>query len=247
MRHLFTLFVACFLPAFFALPVHAQTYRHTTVWTRLAPTYTLNDKWSLLADLYYRRQSHPDHNLNNPFDSPLLYAGRIGASYRTEHWQYILFPAVFFYSYPALGTTSDLKREPVPEWRPSALAEWTLERPDKWSLRLRGGYEYRIFTTPGLADLGRMRFRALWRQGLGPNSYAQLWNETLLSAPPNLPASGHLFDTNRTNLAVGYALSNTSTLEIGYQYTHRQRRSLIEFDAEHALTLTLYLKLNPDD
>lgn len=76
-------------------------------------------------------------------------------------------------------------------------------------------------------------------------AYAQLWNETLVFAPPDVPVSGHLFDVNRTNLAIGYALSNTSTVEMGYQYSHRQRQSLVEFDDEQAVTITLFLKLKP--
>ncbi len=245
MRHRSILLVACVALAFFAVSARAQTYRHTAVWVRLAPTYTLNENWNLVGDLYSRRQNHPEHRLANPFDSPLLWAGRVGVAYRTTHWQYTLFPAVFFYTYPTLGNVSDLKRPPVPEWRPSALAEWTLELPHNSTLRLRAGYEYRVFTTPGLTDLGRMRFRAAWRQRISGSAYGQIWNETLLSAPPNLPASGNLFEINRTNLAAGYALSNVATVELGYQFTHRQRRSLTEFDDEHALTATLYLQLNP--
>ena len=245
MRHWFTLYTAGFLLAFLALSANAQTYQHTAIWLRLAPTYTLDENWSVVGDMFYRRQSHPDHGLINPFDSPLLWAGRAGIAYRTKQGQYTLYPAVFFYSSPSLGNTSDLKRAVVPEWRPSALAEWTVDLSGKSALRLRAGYEYRIFTTPGLTDLGRMRFRAAWRQGIGRSAYGQIWNETLLSAPPNLPASGNLFDINRSNAAAGFALSNISTLEVGYQFTHRQRRSLIEFDDDHALTITLFLKINP--
>ena len=144
-----------------------------------------------------------------------------------------------------MGSAADLKRTPVPEWRPSAFAEWTLDLPAASALRLRAGYEYRIFTTPGVADLGRLRFRAAWRKGLGQYAYGQIWNETLLYAPPNTPASGHLFDLNRTNVSAGYVLSNISTVEVGYQFTHRERRSLVEFDDEHALAVTLYLRVNP--
>ncbi|MEZ0541848.1 DUF2490 domain-containing protein [Fibrella arboris] len=224
--------------------VQAQTYQHTAVWSRIAPAYTLTKNWSLLGDASFRRQNNLNQGVFQAFGAPLVWAGRVGAAYRTSHWQYSLFPAVFFYTYPALGTAADLKRTPVAEWRPTALAEWTLELPPKSTLRFRVGYEYRLFVPAELADVGRMRFRALWRRAVGARTYGQIWNESLVAAPPNFMANGNRFEINRTNLAVGRTLSNISTLEAGYQFTHRERRSLVEFDDEHALTLTLYLKLN---
>jgi Protein of unknown function (DUF2490) len=244
MPRLFT----CFLMVSFSLTGipggWAQTYRHTAVWLRLAPTYSLTNHWSLQGDLYYRRQSHPEHELLNALDSPLLLAGRVGVGYRTKHWLYTVYPASYFYTYPSLGNAADLRRAPVPEWRPSVLAEWTLDMNRKSVLRLRAGYEYRIFPNPDLPNIGRFRARAALRYGLGFHGYAQLWNETLFAAPPYLPNASNLFEINRTNLAAGCALSNRSTVEVGYQLTHRQRRSQIEFDDEHALTLTLFMKFS---
>ena len=228
-----------------SLTASAQTYPHTSLWLRVAPLYKLSARWSILGDVHYRRQSSPLHGLAHPLDAPLLGAARLAVIYNTRHWQYFLFPVGYFYTYPMLGTAADLTRAPATEWRPTALAEWTTALTKKTMLRLRVGYEYRIFTAPAPEQRGRFRFRALWRRATGQRTYAQLWNETLLTAPPNAPALNALFDLNRTNLAVGYSVSNTSTLEMGYQYTHRQRRNLIEFDQEHALTLTWFLRLNP--
>lgn len=245
MEPLSRLIIFLFLLVFSEVAAHAQTYQHTAIWGRVAASYNVDKQWGLIGDLLYRRQSHPDRGLFRPFNSPLLSAGRVGVSYRTRHWQYSLFPVVLFYTYPALGNSIDLNRSPVLEFRPSAYAEWTLSLRPKSALRLRAGYEYRNFLTPRLPDLGRIRFRAAWRRGFGPHTYGQLWNETLVFGPPNSPVSGQVFDLNRTNASVGYALSNISTLEAGYQFTHRQRRSIIEFDNEQALTLTLFLTFNP--
>jgi hypothetical protein len=227
----------------YAGPASAQTYLHAALWLRYAPSYALNDHWTLQGDLLYRRQSHPQHNLFNPLDSPMLLAGRVGISYRTAHWGYTLFPVVYFHSYPTLGNITDLSRPPVPEWRPSLLAEYTTNLSQTTTMRLRAGYEYRLFTNPSLPNTGRFRARALLRRELGKHTYGQLWNETLLTAPPNVPANGHIFELNRTNMAIGYVLSSCITLEMGYQFTHRQRRTLIEFDAEHALTVTVFQTL----
>ncbi|MBO0930936.1 DUF2490 domain-containing protein [Fibrella aquatilis] len=242
MRYPFTCFLIHLFLLIGPLVTRAQTYRHSAIWLRLAPTYSLTTHWSLLGDLYYRRQSNPDQSLLNALDAPLVLAGRLGVSYRTKHWLYSVYPVSHFYTYPALGNTADLKRPPVAEWRPTLMAEWTLDMPHKSALRLRTGYEYRIFNSPDLPNIGRFRARALWRRGIGQHSYGQLWNETLFYAPPLLPGMSNVFDLNRTNLALGHAFSNWSTVEIGYQFTHRQRRSQIEFDNEHALTLTLFLK-----
>lgn len=220
--------------------VNAQTYPHTALWLRMAPSYAVNDQWTFHADLLYRRQSSVVHGLLNPFDSPLLMAGRLGLLFRKKCWTYALFPMVYFHSYPALGKPADLERPPVPEWRPYVQAEWAAPLPHLSTLRLRAIYEYRLYPNPELPNVGRFRARVAYRRGLGLRTYTQLWNETLLGAPPNLPTNGHLFEINRTNLSVGYVVSNISTLEIGYQLTHRQRRSLIEFDDEHALTATLF-------
>ena len=220
----------------------AQTYQHSAVWLRIAPTYTLTNHWSLLGDGYYRRQSSPDHDLLNALSAPLVMAGRVGVSYRTKHWLYSVYPMSHFYTYPTLSTTADLKRPPAPEWRPTVMAEWTLDMPQKSALRLRASYEYRIFNSPDLPTMGRFRARAVWRRGISQRSYGQISNETLFYAPPLLPDLSNLFEVNRTNLSVGHTVSNWSTVEVGYQFTHRQRRSQVEFDHEHALTMTLYLK-----
>jgi hypothetical protein len=235
----------CLLPLalLLALRTSAQTYLHTALWLRIAPSYGLSERWSLQSDVLYRRQSHPEHTILNLTNSPQLHAGRVGLSYRTPRWVYTLWPVVYFHSYPSLGNAADLRRAPVPEWRPSVLAEYTYPLPHHMALRLRAGYEYRMFTSPDLPTTGRFRARALLRRDLNAHTYLQFWNETLLTAPPNVPADGHVFELNRSNIAIGYAVTNRTTLEFGYQFTHRQRRTLIEFDAEHALCVTLFQAL----
>jgi len=107
--------------------------------------------------------------------------------------------------------------------------------PHQFSIRVRGGYEYRRFADATVT--GRARFRVLLRRELSPKLYASLWNETLFPVPPNV-AVHQLYEINRTNLAIGRSLNKQFILEAGYQFSHRQRRTLTEFDEEHALTVT---------
>lgn len=217
-----------------------QHYTRTALWTRFAPTWTINPHWALTADVWYRRQSDFHKSALNPMSARLLQpSGRVGVSYRTKHWAFTLFPISVFRSYPALGKEADYSRPRSNEFRPSMLVEWSQTLPKEFSVRVRGGYEYRRFADATV--LGRSRFRVLVRKELGENAYVSLWNETLSPFAPNVVVR-QLFELNRSNLAAGRSLTQHVSVEAGYQFTHRQRRTLIEFDEEHALTLTVFYR-----
>ena len=224
------------LVCFWCLPTQGQQYVHSSVWLRFAPTWEITPHWSLTADLWYRRQNDLHTSLFNPLTAPLLSpSGRVGISYRTEHWAYTLFPICVFQSYPALGKEADYERPRVREFRPSFLIEWSQVLPRRFSMRMRGGYEYRRFA--GVPATGRARFRVLFRRNLPNKTYLSLWNETLLPVALTI-AVRRFYEISRTNLAIGRSLTKHLTLEAGYQFSYRQRRTLIEFDEEHALTVT---------
>jgi len=219
-----------------SLTTVGQHYTHSSVWLRFAPTLEINKRWSLTADLWYRRQNALHGSKFNPLASPLLApSGRIGINYRTKHWSFALFPVSIFRAHPVLGKEADYSRPRTTEFRPSMLVEWSQAMPHQFSIRMRGGYEYRRFADATVT--GRARFRVLLRRELSPKLYASLWNETLFPVPPNV-AVHQLYEINRTNLAIGRSLNKQFILEAGYQFSHRQRRTLTEFDEEHALTVT---------
>jgi len=225
---------------FFCFPAIGQHYVHSSVWLRFAPTWEINEHWNLTADFWYRRQNDLHGSLLNPLTAPLLSpSGRVGINYRTKHWSYTLFPIALYQSHAALGKEADYTRPRTREFRPHALIEWSQALPHQFSIRLRGGYEYRRFA--GVRATGRARFRALLRRELSDKTYLSLWNETLLPIAPNV-AVQQLYETNRTNLAIGRSLSEHLTLEAGYQFSHRQRRTFTEFDEEHALTVTAFCR-----
>ncbi len=226
--------------AFYCTPTVGQHYIHTTVWFRAAATWEINDHWNLTGDGWYRRQNDLHSSLLNPLTAPLLSpSGRVGLAYRTEHWAFTFYPICVFRAYPVLGKEADLIRPRTSEFRPSLLVEWSQDLPYRFSVRVRGGYEYRLF--PGVPPTGRGRFRALIRQELSDKTYLSLWNETLIPIPPNI-AVKQRYETNRTNLAIGRSLTEHLTLEAGYQFSYRQRRTLVEFDEEHALTVTAFCR-----
>lgn len=219
-----------------SLSTVGQHYVHSSVWLRFAPTWDINKRWSLTADLWYRRQNDLHGSKFNPLATPLLApSGRIGINYRTKHWSVALFPVALYRAYPTLGKEADYSRPRTSELRPTVLIEWSQALAHHLSIRIRGGYEYRRFA--GIAPTGRARFRVLLRRDFSSKMYTSLWNETLLPVAPNI-AVHQLYEINRTNLAIGQRVNKYLILEAGYQFSHRQRRTLTEFDEEHALTVT---------
>lgn len=224
---------------FFSLFVsvtQGQHYGHKALWTRLAPSLTINKHWSAQGEFHYRRQSDLFVNPNNPLGAPLTTAYRVGFTYRTGQWAISCWPLAWFHSNPTLGKPADYAKPIVHEFRPSILAEWTLPLATNHSLRLRGGYEYRDYLSapPG----GRWRFRFMSRHRLTDKLYGYIWNETLWTGAP-ADAQNHYFEINRTNVSLGYSLHKHLTIEGGYQFTHRQRKTLVEFDEEHAMVFTV--------
>lgn len=217
----------------------AQHYPHTAVWMRLAPSWTINDHFVISGDLHYRRQSEPDQLLN-PFAAPLTNAGRLGLTCRAGNWSLQLNPLTWFKSYPSLGTTADFSRPVNKEYRLSALLEYNLPVSPQTDVRVRGGYEYRMFANG--TRTGRSRFRVMTRHELTEKCYFYVWNETLLSCPPNSSRFSS-FEINRSALNVGYNVTEHVSCEAGYQFSHRRRKSLVEYDEEHALLLTLFLRI----
>jgi hypothetical protein len=228
-----------FLPLICSLSVPAvgQHYQHTALWLRLNANVDLSKRWLLTGDVYYRRQNDFHESSLNFLSRPYLNpCGRVGITYRTPHWAITAFPFVWFNSFPALGKDPDFERPMVQELRPSLYAEWSQNLSKSWSVRLRGGYEYRYFLND--PTTARIRFRAYLRYAFSPRLYGYVWQEVMTAAPPNADLNPQPIDINRVNLMIGRNFSKHYALEAGYQFTHRQRRTLIEFDEEHALTIT---------
>ncbi len=227
--------------SFLSFPATAQHYQHTSLWLRLNANVDLSRRWLLTGDLLYRRQNDFHESQLNFLSRPYLNpSGRVGLTYRTPHWAITAFPFVWFNSFPALGKASDFERPAVQELRPSLYAEWSQNLSKSLSVRLRGGYEYRYFQND--PTTGRVRFRAMLRCVFSPRLYGYVWQEIITAAPPNRDLNPQPIDINRVNLMLGRQFSKHYALEAGYQFTHRQRRTLTEFDEEHALTITGILR-----
>ena len=147
---------------------------------------------------------------------------------------------MWFNSYPTLGNDSDFERPPVRELRPSLYAEWSQNLSKSLSIRVRGGYEYRSFLLN--PAVGRVRLRTMLRYDVSPRVYSYVWQEIMTAAPPRASTNPQAIEINRVNLMIGINLNQQFALEAGYQFTRRQRRTLIEFDEEHALLLTAIMR-----
>lgn len=222
------------------LPARAQHYRHVALWTRLTPSVDVSKRLTLSADFYFRQQNDPRNSRFNLIDAPLTRAVRVGATYRIGNWALYLSPLTLFRSYAPLGKPADYAKPPNREYRVVLTGEWGRLLTRRLALRLRSGYEFRHFRETGNA--GRLRFRALVRYGLPRHYFTTAWNETLLLAPPHLPNGWHALDINRSALSLGRDLTKHLTVEGGYQFSYRQRRTLTEVDEEHALSLALFVK-----
>jgi hypothetical protein len=234
--YFFSLIFSCL-----SLPATAQHYHHSTLWLRVNPTFNLSKRWAITTDVMYRRQNDPRENELNFLSRPYLnLALRAGVSYRTPHWTITAFPFIWFDSSPSLGKESDFTRPATRELRPSLYAEWSQNLTKKLSFRFRGGYEYRGYLLD--PPVGRLRFRAMLRYNFSPRVYGYFWQEVMTAAPPNAITNPQAIEINRFNLMVGRNLSKHLALEAGYQFTHRQRRTLIEFDEEHALSITAVMR-----
>ncbi len=227
--------------SFLAIPATAQHYQHTALWLRLNANIDLSKRWILTGDVYYRRQNDFHESQFNFLSRPSLNpSGRVGLTYRVPHWAFTAFPLVWFNSYPTLGKESDFERPPVRELRPSLYAEWNHNLSKSLSVRVRGGYEYRGFLLN--PAVGRVRFRAGLRYDFSPRVYSSFWQEIMTAVPPRASTNPQAIEINRANLMIGRNLGRQFALEAGYQFTHRQRRTLIESDEEHALLITAIMR-----
>lgn len=234
-RNLLTL--SCLLTA---LAAQAQRYSHATVWTRVQVTKKLGTHWELQGEYHLRRQNNFHHSRWQPFENPYLSGYRLQVSYRSGPWT-VQFLPTYFFNYPLLGKDEDFNNPAGAEWRFVGYVEWA-KTWKRFTLRLRPGYEYRLLERNDYRPTGRARFRVQGRLAFGDHLRWILGTEPMLNVGPN-PAP-LVFNQNQAYTGLDFDLiSNTLGLEIGYYYLFRQRRTVVEFDDEHALNIQLKIRL----
>ena len=222
---------------------NAQEYAHFTSWNRFALQKKLNDHWELMADVHFRRQNNFSSTSINPFAVKFVDAYRLTTSYKIKQFTFSFAPFLFHNS-PLYAKGIDLIRPDKLEIRPAIFAEWSKKLSDKWVLRSRFGYEYRIFKRDDNSwgnEQARIRFRLQLRYSWNAKNTVFLGNEPFYNLPPNLPANS--FNQNQMVFAYNHVFNPHFTLEVGYLRNHIQRASLVEFDEENALQTHFIFKL----
>ncbi|WP_188765663.1 DUF2490 domain-containing protein [Emticicia aquatilis] len=221
------------LGIFFSTSGYAQTYNHTSVWSRLLVSKQIN-KWSLSADFSYRRQNDFRYSKYNFLSKPFLDAQRIIVGYRTTKWLFNL-GISRWHSYQILGKEADFLRTPTVEWRFTPGVEF-FQKINKATFQWRTQYEYRSFID---RTAGRFRQRLQLRQPLSEANSLVFMQEFLFGAPPN---STKKYEQNQIGFTFNHNFTKHLESELGYRYIFRRRRTTAEIDNENALVVGLMFR-----
>ncbi len=217
-----------------SVKLQAQTYSHTSVWSRLLISKQFN-KISVSTDVAYRRQNDFRVSKINFLNSPLLDAQRITVGYRQGSFLFS-FALSRWHSSPLLGNAADFLRAATVEWRYTPGIEW-FKKIGKGTLQCRTQYEYRTFVD---RKTGRLRERFQYRYPIGKNNDLVFLQEFLLGVPPN---SSKKYEQNQMGLTFNHSFGKHLESEFGYRYIYRKRRTTDEIDNENALVVGLLLRL----
>lgn len=230
--------VALYFTAICAAP--AQHYRHATAWGRLNVIGGVTSKVSVLGEFFYRTQNDMRLSQYNPIQAPLLQGARVGLNYRfNQHWSVYVSPFWYLNSHALLGKDADYERAPVPEIRYALAPEWRYDW-KKTTLQLRWMQEYRTFGAAAPVA-HRARFRVQGRYQFNKQNYI-LASDELFYIIPSLKVAP-VFDIHRPLVCYGHNFNAHLALEVGYQFNYKRRRTLVEFDEEHSILLTAFIRL----
>lgn len=227
-----------------AVSARAQHYPHVTLWTRLGLVKRWSPRWETALDLNYRRQSDPHVSALVPVSAPLLTGTRLWVNYRpSERLVLQVNPLTYFASNQLLGREEDYQVGQNREWRLAVGAEFSQRLGPRWLLRERVQDELRFLRSNQDRPISRARFRVMARYDLAPKWGLNLFDELFLHVPPQRNHEPVGLSQNWLGVLFVHALTPRLNLEIGYTYVLTRRRSLIEFDDQHALNLGLQWRL----
>jgi len=221
-------------PLFLTNQVIAQSYSHTTVWSRLLVSKQVS-KWIFTGDVAYRRQNDFHQSKINFLNKPLLDAQRLTIGYRSKDWLFS-FAVSRWHAYQILGNETDFERTPTIEWRYIPGIEY-FKKINKGILQWRTQYEYRSFSD---RSAGRFRQRFQYRLPVSKTNNLMFVQEFLLGSPPN---STKRYEQNQLGLTFNHNFTDKLESEIGYRYIYRKRRISDEIDNENAFIMGLMLRL----
>lgn len=215
--------------------LQAQSYHHTTLWSRVLVSKQINTKWFVSAENMLRRQNNFQNSKYNFLENKLLDAQRIVVAYRINKWQFAFAPSRW-HAYQIIGKPEDLERKPTTEWRFTPTVEF-FQPIKKGNLSWRTQYEYRYFAD---RTTGRFRQRFQYRWAVNQKNDLLVGNEFLWGAFPN---SSKRFEQNQLNFLWFPKIAKHLEAEFGYRYVFRRRRNSDETDNENALVAGVFVRL----
>ena len=215
-------------------------YRRFNTWLMVISDARLNDKWGVHTEAQVRQVKGPK--------APQQQFLRVGVNYYAANMLMLSAGYAYTMSYPE-GNDSELGS--LPEHRSYQQLLLCFD-----SSRVRTQHRYRLeqrwVRRPGSGQftyLNRLRYQLRLTLPLGPQKkilpgtpYLTGYDELFLGFGRN--SDGSIFNQNRACLALGYQISQATSIEVGYLNQMAQQEEMASLAATHLLHLGL--NFNPD-
>ena len=212
--------------------ISAQTYKHTTLWSRFAIQKPVKN-WNFRLEMDIRQQNDFQKSKINPLQKPSLRWLRLNTNYTTGKFTHALILPQYSILYPIIGKKEDLIRPKSYEWRYTFNEEFILPI-KKLNSAIRMGYEFRNITTEGVArNTGRTRIRLAETYHATERSSVNMSFELLYNSGPNKAAN--TFNSRQLAFRYLHKFGKNINFTTGINHNYRKRNSLIEYDSENAI------------
>lgn len=219
---------------------NAQTYRHTSFWSRLAFEKSIKN-FDFRVDFDLRQQNDFQKSKLNPFSKPGLRWIRLNTTYNTGQFAHTIIWPNLIKSFPLIATKTDLLKPFQTEWRTTLNEEFT-QNVKKLEIALRLGYEFRNISTSNVntkADRIRLRLSEtlnITKKSSLNSSFEYLWNSK---------ASVTSNSFNQSQLAIRFTQTIHKNIDFttGFNRVFRQRNDIEVFDIENVLLSNFVISL----
>ncbi len=224
----------------FSFKLSAQTYHHTTFWSRLGFQKEFKN-FDYRLEFDYRTQNDFQKSEINPFQKRFLQWFRFITVYKTDKFTHTFVLPNLVRTYPLVANEADKKRFPTIEWRFSFFEEFNYPY-KKLTTSFRAGYEFRNLTTNDVTrNTGRARFRLNETLQISDKSRVNISFESLYNVGPN--KAPNTFSQTQLQLRYAHRFGKKVNLTTGYVHLFRKRNSLVEYDIENGLICNLQIGL----
>jgi hypothetical protein len=229
-----------FILAILSFQSIAQTYKHSSFWSRLAIQKSIK-KLDLRVEMDFRQQNDFQKSALNPFQKPALRWIRLNTTYNTGKFAHTIIWPNPIKTYPLVGSKTDLLRPSQKEWRTTLNEEFT-HKYKKLSVALRLGYEIRRVT---VQDIKRNEDRIRLRLGeflkITPKTTINSSFEYLWNAKPNV--ANNPFNQSQLAFRLIHKFNKNLDFTTGVNHVFRQRSNSEVYDIENALLCNILISL----